>query len=56
MSVRGLYLKYLLILSDCECNTVKSFKGFSESLNLTLNYCNQDSVQVLIGKCHGKCF
>lgn len=31
MSVRGLYLKYLLILNDCGCSAVKSFEGFNES-------------------------
>lgn len=61
MSVRGLFLMYLLILNDYGCGAVKSFKFFfltvmKVSSNLALYCCDQDSVHVLVGKCHGKCF
>lgn len=61
MTIRGLFLMYLLILDDCGCPTVKSFNFFSPTVmdvrsNLTLYCCDQDSAHVLIGKCHGKCF
>lgn len=51
---KGSLPKYLLILNDCGYNTMKGLMKAS-SLNLTLNYCNQDSAQVLFGKYHGKC-